>query len=162
MLRKQQTTQLSIVDHCGGELDAHEASSMIDNETLVQGLNKVSNDTFTARAQSTVASFQSEKLAISWLCKKGLDCSGKSLSSLVDWQRAPEWANYIARNGSGIWRWYEEKPLSVKNHEFWWNSSMNKLDRDAVEIKDDVPWNHSCFKRESVELSVADVAYQLR
>lgn len=27
------------------------------------------------------------------------------------WNRAPEWANYLAQDENGNWYWYEDRPL---------------------------------------------------
>lgn len=27
-----------------------------------------------------------------------------------DWNDAPEWANYVAKDGDGEWYWYENEP----------------------------------------------------
>lgn len=38
----------------------------------------------------------------------------------IDWDEAPEWANYVARDADGEWYWYENKPKeSGSGHYFY-------------------------------------------
>jgi len=36
-----------------------------------------------------------------------------------DWKDAPEWANYLAMNGSGWWFWFKEKPFISEYYSEW-------------------------------------------
>ena len=35
------------------------------------------------------------------------------------WDEAPEWANWLAKDSSGYWVWFEEKPILMR--ENWWS-----------------------------------------
>jgi len=44
-----------------------------------------------------------------------------------DWKDAPEWANYLAMDESGIWAWFENKPAINGNEWYAKNGGMYEL-----------------------------------
>ena len=40
-----------------------------------------------------------------------------------EWKDAPDWANYLAQNGDGVWGWYEKSPEWVGEDQSWVASS---------------------------------------
>lgn len=36
-----------------------------------------------------------------------------------DWKYAPEWANWLAQNGDGVWGWYEREPQWIGEDQTW-------------------------------------------
>jgi len=49
------------------------------------------------------------------------------------WDNAPEWANYLARNSNGKWRWYQLKPHFIEDGEFWDYFSTNRTEEAFLE-----------------------------
>lgn len=44
----------------------------------------------------------------------------------IDWSKAPEWANWVARDANGVWCWHSQKPHLSKTEwtpkvlaEYW-------------------------------------------
>lgn len=37
---------------------------------------------------------------------------------MVDWSKAPWWANYAAMDCNGIWYWFQNKPIATE-HGYW-------------------------------------------
>jgi hypothetical protein len=35
-----------------------------------------------------------------------------------DWKDAPEWANWVAKDNFGTWKWFRDKPF-VNDNEMW-------------------------------------------
>jgi len=44
----------------------------------------------------------------------------------IDWDYAPEWANYAAMDNTGIWYWYEFEPHI--SHR-WWNLEVGRFEK---------------------------------
>ena len=38
-----------------------------------------------------------------------------------NWEKAPEWANWLARDWNGSWCWYEKKPIIDDEKVQWLN-----------------------------------------
>ncbi len=36
-----------------------------------------------------------------------------------DWKDAPEWANWLAMDGDGVWFWYELEPVWSPSYGVW-------------------------------------------
>lgn len=45
---------------------------------------------------------------------------------LPDWNKAPEWARYVAQDQNGTWRWHYKKP-KLENG-FWVSQAISKFD----------------------------------
>lgn len=57
-----------------------------------------------------------------------------------DWKDAPEWANYLARDGDGTWCWYEKRPTLDFIHNMWqphWEEVFHEIN----------PWEDSLEQR---------------
>lgn len=39
-----------------------------------------------------------------------------------DWKDAPDWANYLAMDAGGIWRWHRKEPKPLR---FWWSGTTS-------------------------------------
>lgn len=37
-----------------------------------------------------------------------------------DWSKAPDWANYLAQDGCGLWYWFEVEPYPNPDHGMDW------------------------------------------
>lgn len=37
----------------------------------------------------------------------------------IDWDNAPEWANYVAMDSDGYWHWYELQPQADYHYDEW-------------------------------------------
>lgn len=57
---------------------------------------------------------------------------------MIDWSKAPEWANYVAMDKNGDWYWHEKKPSINGN---WWGYSGNQ------ELAFSLHWNSSLVER---------------
>ena len=54
-----------------------------------------------------------------------------------DWKDAPPWANYLAMDDNGLWRWHAQQPVI---QEFYWHSGgriapANSSWRDSLEAR---------------------------
>jgi hypothetical protein len=38
-----------------------------------------------------------------------------------EWKDAPEWANWLAMDGDGIWFWYEVEPILDEEYDPFWH-----------------------------------------
>lgn len=36
-----------------------------------------------------------------------------------DWKDAPEWAQWLALDASGVWYWYEQAPTIAHESDYW-------------------------------------------
>jgi hypothetical protein len=54
-----------------------------------------------------------------------------------DWEDAPVWARFLARDANGEWFWYEEKP---KRKGWFWAPESGRHVRGEVGSED---WKHS-------------------
>lgn len=61
-----------------------------------------------------------------------------------DWKDAPDWANYLAMDGSGFWYWYEFKPTRVRigGAAGYWGEIEGRC-----QIDDRIKWEDSLEKR---------------
>ena len=37
------------------------------------------------------------------------------------WDEAPEWANWLAMDGNGLWHWYEVEPEVSEYFDLWYS-----------------------------------------
>jgi hypothetical protein len=40
-----------------------------------------------------------------------------------EWKDAPEWANWLAMDGDGIWVWFQDRPEWEPSANAWWLSA---------------------------------------
>ena len=60
-----------------------------------------------------------------------------------DWKDAPKWAQYLARDPSGAWIWYECKPKAYRYPSEWRSSG-----RGAVAFQPEGPaWDDTLERR---------------
>jgi len=43
------------------------------------------------------------------------------------WDKAPDWAKYLAQNIDGIWRWHDKKPVLDSNDGKWYSRSLDSI-----------------------------------
>lgn len=64
------------------------------------------------------------------------------------WQAAPTWANWLAKDSSGSWMWYENKPVIHPNECGVWDiESYNHLWQHAGYTGDQTPWTETLEQR---------------
>jgi hypothetical protein len=49
-----------------------------------------------------------------------------------EWKDAPEWANYLAMDGDGLWWWYENEPTLERSQR--WNVDTGMARRAEVKL----------------------------
>ena len=59
------------------------------------------------------------------------------------WKDAPDWANYLAKDASGVWYWHSDKPC-ISGKE--WVSDGN-----AIYAGSEVSWKYSFGERPKQE-----------
>lgn len=60
--------------------------------------------------------------------------------SKPDWVNAPEWANYVAMDDDGEWKWYENEPIVGC---YCWDCNKGK----ELSAGFDINWENSLEKR---------------
>lgn len=70
------------------------------------------------------------------------------MSDKPSWKRAPEWAKYLAQDGSsGTWYWYEERPVRADGSRVWTRKSLGSRQCLAVAPDDADDWQDSLERR---------------
>jgi hypothetical protein len=65
----------------------------------------------------------------------------------IDWERAPDWANWVAMDGDGEWHWYAVKPFRDDNLEYWYPDCNPVAFQRALIYDRDCPWDKSLVER---------------
>lgn len=90
--------------------------------------------------------------------EKPVEIKHISMSKKPSWKNAPEWANWLAKNSTGEWVWYEVKPdkangdISTK-----WSVPANSR---RVAAEDNSDWDESLEERPAVISTVFDADNQ--
>ncbi|WEL95633.1 hypothetical protein [Xanthomonas phage vB_XooS_NR08] len=66
-----------------------------------------------------------------------------------DWNDAPEWANFLARNGDGKWFWHEAQPAQYFWDEINPDLIHNEWRSTGRSIPADSGWQHWALSVES-------------
>lgn len=73
------------------------------------------------------------------------------LDPRVDWSKLPAWANYVARESSGRWWWFESRPKGASSAG--WNSGDGDLgcipEQFEPQYAGDLPWDKLLVERPS-------------
>lgn len=71
----------------------------------------------------------------------------------VNWEKLPNWANFVAMDSDGVWSCYAEKPLEGGT---WWYMAEDAKDDRVMELEDpsaicdlgaDIHWENSLIER---------------
>jgi len=65
----------------------------------------------------------------------------------IDWERAPDWANWAAMDEDGEWYWYDVKPFRDDNLEHWYPACNPVAFQRALIYDRDCPWDKSLVER---------------
>ncbi len=76
------------------------------------------------------------------------DLSGQGyrrvFEGMPSWDKAPEWANWLAKDHDGVWYWYEDKPFAYEGTQIWDSGEGKFLQTDPVLYSD---WKESLMAR---------------
>lgn len=64
---------------------------------------------------------------------------------MVDWESAPEWANWHAVDGDGFGHWYECKPVKIEFRSGWYDQS--EMEEDQEYLFDRYDWTETLTQR---------------
>lgn len=64
----------------------------------------------------------------------------------VDWNLAPEWANYAAMSANGDWHWFENEPI-MNEKSGWWINDHSTVVGKCQFFQPHKHWKNSLTKR---------------
>ena len=70
------------------------------------------------------------------------------------WSDAPEWANWLAKNANGDWKWHEcepEKKWALGNKSGYVGKWEADTGRSQIASRDYIDWEQSLEKRTETE-----------